>query len=151
LEKGIEIWNIATQKLEKYINRKLYSLTKIDKINSFLFACIYFAEGEGDTLYLYDYRKDKCLREIRKGFNTDLLANLDGRYIAYFGKNFQVCIYDTKELKEGKIIMVPKALNMNNACDLAVISRDKVAFLEGSGIVYIIDWKKGMIEYSVGY
>jgi hypothetical protein len=127
----------------------LYCLTKIDKINSFVFACSHFAEGDGDLLYIYDYRKDS-FREIIKGYDSDLLANLDGRYIAYIKDDLEVCVYDTKELKEEKVIKVLKNEEEDIYADgLAVVSKDRIALLANSEFVYIINWKKGMMEYSI--
>jgi hypothetical protein len=148
-EEGIEIWDINTQKLVRYFPRDMYSLTRIDRINPHLFVCSFYSDGEGDTLYLYDYRKENCIREIDKGFNSNLLAILDDRYIAYIGEDMKIVVYDTKELKVEKMIMSPLSEDDIYDWDLTIVSKDRVALLTDSSLVYIIDWKKGKLEYSV--
>jgi hypothetical protein len=79
-----------------------------------------------------------------------LLANLDGRYIAYIGEDFKVSVYDTKELKVERAIKLSITEDDDVwAEDLAVVSKDRIALLTDSGLVYIVNWKKRKMEYSV--
>jgi hypothetical protein len=151
-EKGIEIWNIYTMKLVRHFPQdEFYQLTHIEKINSSVFACYYYFEALGDILSLYDYRKDESILEIHKGYDSDMLANLDGRYIAYLTDPFKLCVYDTRSLKEEKIIEISIADEDCYPESLAVVSRERVALSEDRGIIYIINWKKGVVEYSIDY
>jgi hypothetical protein len=144
-ERGIEIWNILTKKRVKYIT-EYYNLTSITKINSHLFACSDYLTVKGQMLYIYD-RSLNPICEMNKGYISYLLANIDYRRIAYIKEDSKLCIFDTKVLKETKLISI-KGIVDAHISNLEVVTDDKLAlFVEGT--VYIIDWKQGLITVSI--
>jgi WD40 repeat protein len=100
---GIEIWNLPSRRrIRGYFDE---GLTLIYRINSFVFVCNDCNyEDRGEFLYLYDYRERQRIEEIDKGYLSDVMINIDGRYIAYESDDNKICIYDTKYLKEEKTI-----------------------------------------------
>jgi hypothetical protein len=106
-EEGIEVWNIGTMRLISSYCFKLRSMNKLDFINSFLIASSDFHEGDGQMLYIYDYRRFSPICEIDKGYDSSLFLNLNGRNIAYILSGLMICIFDTQTQSDDKNIPLP--------------------------------------------
>jgi hypothetical protein len=146
---GIDIWNICTQKsIKSYPTPPSCRLSKIERINSSMFSCWCNYERNKSSLCIYDYRKDTCMKEINEGCIFCLSANLDGRYIAYINDKLEVCIYDTKSLREERTVMLDFKKS-STPVNLVVVSSDRLALLMKEGVIYIINLKNSTVEYTI--
>jgi hypothetical protein len=136
---GIEIWNTSTRKRIKFINFEDYTYTALHRVNSYLFACADYYEGNGEYLSLYDYRQgDSPIYEIDKGYVSTMMVSIDGRHIAYIIDEGRVAVFDTKTLQEVKRIELPDYEEDETDYEgLEIVSKDKLAVYSSRSGVFL--------------
>jgi WD40 repeat protein len=145
---SLEIWNIRDNRLIRHYDEEEDHRTRIFRINRYLFACSDYYEGNGEMLYIYDYRKEACIKAINKEYVSDQLASLDDRHIAYIVSENRICIFDTKGLKEVITINLLDPDDVSTIQCLMAMSPQRLA-VHSEENLYIINWQKGAIDYSI--